>query len=83
MLRSPEYAEICADYDENSRRFYPSSHRPPAGLRFTSSAALFPGKELREALEPVYDRECRVLFDGPYPAFADVLAMFEMLRPGL
>ena len=81
MLRSPEYAEICADYDENSRRFYPSSHRPPAALRFTASAALFPGKGLREALEAEYDRECRVLFDGPYPAFGDVLATFEVLRP--
>lgn len=66
MLRSPEYAEICTDYDENSRHFYPASHRPPTGLRFASSAALFPDDELRELLEPAYDHECRVLFDGPY-----------------
>jgi hypothetical protein len=82
MLASPEYAEIRVDYDEKSRRFFAPSYRPPAGLSFSDSAALFPDDELRQRLAVDYDEQCRVLFsDGDFASFADVLARFVEIRP--
>lgn len=37
MLNSDEYADICKDYDEKSRRFFANSYRPPRGLHFRDS----------------------------------------------
>ena len=31
MLRSDEYEELKADYDRNSRQYYPQSYRRPTG----------------------------------------------------
>lgn len=83
MLRSAEYAEICADYDLNSRKFYPTTYRPPEKLRFGNSEALFPDEALRVRLEPEYQRECRALFISEYPDFEMVLATFLELRKWL
>jgi Nucleotidyl transferase AbiEii toxin, Type IV TA system len=85
MLASEEYRELRHDYDANSRRFYAGVYRPPADpdLRFRASDALFPDEALRAVLEPAYERECRVLFDGPYPSFTEVLARFQALRDRL
>ncbi len=47
MLATPEYDEIRRDYDRKSREFFPKSHRPPPGLSFAASPALFPDDELR------------------------------------
>jgi hypothetical protein len=80
MLASDEYDEIRADYDEKSRAFFPGSHRPPPGLRFTTSDALFPPDELRAAIEPGYEEECRRLFFRPHPSFAEVLERFAEVR---
>lgn len=80
MLRSEEYAEIKADYDANSRAFFPKSYRPPDGLTFAASDALYPPDELRTTIEADYERECARLFYKPYPPFDDVLARLVDLR---
>ena len=80
MLASDEYDEIKTDYDEKSSTFFPRSHRPPPSLRFTTSNALFPSDELRAAIEPGYEEECRRLFFRPHPSFAEVLERFAGIR---
>jgi hypothetical protein len=80
MLVSPEYGEIKADYDAKSRAYFPNSYQPPEGLRFDCSHALFPGDELRAAIEPVYEEECRRLFFRPHPPFGKVLERFAGIR---
>jgi len=55
MLKSAEYADICKDYDEKSRQYVANSYRPPQGLRFRDSPALFPAADLRRELERDYD----------------------------
>ena len=82
MLAPREYTEIRGDYDEKSRRFSAPSYRPPVGLSFADSAALFPDDELRRRLAVDYDEQCRVRFsDRDFPSFADVLARFVEIRP--
>lgn len=80
MLHSDEYALICADYDEKSRAFFPAGHRPPEGLRFAASDALFPPDELRAQIEPDYERECQRLFFRPHPPFDAVLERLRGIR---
>ena len=77
MLRSDEYAEICRDYDANSRAFFPKSYRPPESLRFNNSDALFAPEHVRELIELDYERECARLFFRPHPPFGDVLGRIE------
>lgn len=83
MLQSDEYREICRDYDALSSRWFPRSHRPPAGLSFRESPALFPPAELRDQLAADYAAQCGLLFPGEFPSFADVLGEFELLREWL
>jgi Nucleotidyl transferase AbiEii toxin, Type IV TA system len=80
MLASQEYAEIRKDYDEKSREFFAKSYRPPEELSFASSAALFPGSDLRAQLAAEYETQCDLLFSGAYPPFDEVLARFEEVR---
>ncbi len=80
MLASNEYDEIKVDYDEKSRAFFPRSYRPPPDLRFTNSDALFPPDDLRAAIEPGYEQECRRLFFRPHPTFDNVLERFAEIR---
>jgi hypothetical protein len=81
MLASPEYGEIRRDYDEKSRTFFAKSYRPPHGLSFAESPALFPAAELREQLAGEYQTQCNLLFSrADYPPFGDVLARFEEIR---
>ncbi len=80
MLASPEYLVIREDYDRNSREFFASSYRPPDGLSFADSIALFPDDSLRPQLEAEYDEQCELLFATPnYPSFEQVLARFQEL----
>lgn len=83
MLRSPEFGEIRFDYDRISREGFPRDYRPPEGLSFRESPALFPGPELRDAVARDYEAQCAVLCLGAYPPFSEVLATFEELRPSL
>jgi nucleotidyltransferase AbiEii toxin of type IV toxin-antitoxin system len=83
MLQSDEYREIRDDYDALSSRWFPRSHRPPPGLSFRESPALFPPAQLREQLAIDYARQCELLFPGDFPSFADVLGSFERLREWL
>jgi hypothetical protein len=80
MLASPEYEDIKADYDAKSRAYFPKSYRPPEGLRFGCSDALFPDDELRGVIGPVYEEECRRLFFRPHPPFAKVLKRMAEIR---
>ena len=80
MLASSEYSEIKADYDETSREYFSKRYRPPHGLRFDSSDALFPPDDVRAVIEPVYEEECRRLFFRPHPPFAKVLERFAAIR---
>jgi hypothetical protein len=81
MLASPEYGAIRRDYDAKSREFFPKGYRPPEGLSFANSPALFPDDALREQLAEEYRAQCQLLFSGgDYPPFEDVLARFEALR---
>ncbi len=79
-LASDEYDEIKADYDEKSRTFFPRNYRPPPGLDFRASDALFPPDELRVAIEPGYEEECSRLFFRPHPRFGKVLERFAEIR---
>jgi hypothetical protein len=81
MLASPEYDEIRQDYDANSRKYYLNSYRPPDGLSFVDSPALFPEEGLREQLAAEYEAQCRLLFSAAaYPSFDEVLERFEEIR---
>lgn len=80
MLASPEYESIRLDYDEKSRAYFANSHRPPKGLRFASSDAMFPSEDLQARIEPGYEEECRRLFFRPPPPFAEVLECFQGIR---
>jgi len=80
MLESDEYEAIRLDYDEKSRTYFPNSYRPPPGLRFTSSDALFPPDELRARIEPGYEEECQRLFFRPHPSFGKVLERLTEIR---
>jgi len=83
MLRSDEYREIRDDYDALSSQWFPRSHRPPVGLSFRESPALFPTGQLHEQLAADYTRQCELLFPGAFPSFAKVLGSFEHLREWL
>jgi hypothetical protein len=81
MLSSKEYEDIRHDYDRNSKEFYPDSYRPPDGLSFANSVALFPPDEIRDQLASDYEEQCGLLFSGSdYPPFPEVLARFEEIR---
>jgi len=81
MLASEEYAVICRDYDEKSKDFFAKYYRPPDGLLFRDSPALFPSDELRAKLVPEYERECGRLFPrGEFPPFDLVLDRFREIR---
>lgn len=80
MLRSEEYAAIKADYDRISRKHFGKHHRPPEGMTFAGSDALFPAADLRERIEPDYIAQCTLLFPGPYPSFDEVVGSLEQLR---
>jgi hypothetical protein len=80
MLRSPEYEAIRADYDRISREHFEKSYIPPSGMSFATSDALFPPDELRAILAVEFEKQCRVLCFGPFPAWADVEARLEAIR---
>ena len=80
MLRSDEYANIKADYDEISRAYFPKSYFYPDEMRFSRSDALFPSAELAAIIGAEYDAQCRMLCYGPYPSWAEVLARLVELQ---
>jgi hypothetical protein len=80
MLASPEFSALKADCDKTSRAFFGASYSAPAGLSFAESPALFPDEELKERLRQAYDRDCAVLFFGPFPSLDEVLAGFKLVR---
>ncbi|MEQ1633925.1 MAG: nucleotidyl transferase AbiEii/AbiGii toxin family protein [Planctomycetota bacterium] len=83
MLESPEFRQIRTDYEAVSRFYFARDFTEPEGGDFTKSAALFPTKELRQALAAEYTDQCRHLCFGTFPSFDEVLARFEALRDRL
>ncbi len=83
MLRTSEYDEIKDDYDQLSRRFYPTSYRSPPELSFVDSDALTLPADLRVQIEVDYEAECRRLFPGPYPSLDEVVERLGTLRAQL
>lgn len=83
MLARNEYSEIRADYDAKSREYFPKTYRPPEGLSFATSDALFPDDKLRALIAPDYERECQRLFYRTHPPFSDVLDRLGSLRDRL
>ncbi len=80
MLRSDEYGVIKADYDRISREHFEQSYVPPPDMSFAKSDALFPAADLRAMLAVEFEKQCRVLCFGPFPAWDAVQARLEELR---
>ena len=80
MLEADEYGRIMSDYDAVSRAAFPRDYRYPADMRFANSEAIYPAGALRDMLAAEYDRWCRVLCFGPFPAWEKVEATFAGLR---
>ncbi|MBI4602581.1 MAG: nucleotidyl transferase AbiEii/AbiGii toxin family protein [Planctomycetes bacterium] len=83
MLESPEYVAIKADYDRISRAHFARDYTHPEGMSFARSDALFPPDALAHEIAAAYERQCRALCYGPFPAWNEVMARFEELRPML
>jgi hypothetical protein len=80
MLGGEEYGEIRRDYDQLSTKWFPRSHRPPPGLRFNESQALFPAGALRNVIAADYTSQCELLFPAKFAPFDEVLDRLEQLR---
>ncbi|MCA9124041.1 MAG: nucleotidyl transferase AbiEii/AbiGii toxin family protein [Planctomycetaceae bacterium] len=80
MLQSAEYAEIKADYDEISRRFFDRGYHPPKGMTFRDSESMFPSESLNSELGPEFESQCQVLCYGPYPSWQELRDRFEEIR---
>ena len=80
MLRSDEYADIKTDYDRISSTHFPKNYRPPDGLRFAGSDALFPTGSLSNIIGLEYEAQCQMLCHGHFPSWSEVLARFVELR---
>jgi hypothetical protein len=61
LLRSAEYADIKADYDQISRTHFPKSYLFPEGMSFARSDALFPPEKLAADLGSEYESQCKLL----------------------
>jgi len=83
MIRSDEYSQIRADYDQKSKQFFANSYRPPNGLRFNCSDALLLPGELRAMVEEDYYADCRRLFRSEPPAFDLVIERLQGLAEEL
>jgi nucleotidyltransferase AbiEii toxin of type IV toxin-antitoxin system len=80
MLKTAEYVDIKADYDQISRANFPKSYFAPEGMSFAKSEALFPSEELASVIERDYEAQCRLLCYGPYSSWSEVQARFLELR---
>ncbi len=80
MVKSDEYSHLKSDYDTRSSNPVRRDYRRPEALSFASSEAFYPHEDMRSFLNPIYDAQCRMLFNGPYPSFDSVLGCFEELR---
>jgi hypothetical protein len=80
MLASDEYGIIKADYDRISRAHFEKSYVPPPDMSFSKSDALFPTSDLRNAIAAEFERQCRVLCFGPFPAWDEVQARMDGIR---
>ena len=80
MLKSNEYAEIKADYDRISRKYFPDYYSYPADMKFSNSDALFPSEEFSKAIGTQYNEQCKLLCYGPYPEWNEVMLHFTKLR---
>jgi hypothetical protein len=80
MLKSDEYGAIKADYYRISRVGFPKSYFHPSGTRFARSDTLLPPGDLASVISAGYEAQCRLLYYGPYPSWAEIQARFLALR---
>lgn len=80
MLKSPEYADIKADYDRISRDHFPKSYFHPDDMSFAKSDALFPSPDLSAVISAEYEAQCKMLCYGRYPPFTQIQSTFRALR---
>ncbi len=80
MLKSDEYAELKADYDRVTRKYFPDYYCYPEGMVFAKSDAMFPTAEITRLVAPEYEQQCKLLCYGSYPSWAEVLGRFEEMR---
>lgn len=80
MLASKEYGDIKADYDRISRVTFSRDYRPPEGMSFARSDALYPASALEAQLRRDFEAQCRHLCYGKAPAWKDVRESFESIR---
>jgi hypothetical protein len=80
MLQSDEYGSIKRDYDQISRKHFARSYFCPEGMLFAGSDALFPPEELSRMIGGEYEKQCKVLCYGSYPAWGEVRRRFEEIR---
>jgi hypothetical protein len=80
MLRSQEFGAIKADYDRISMESFPKSYVPSPEMSFAKSDALFPSAGLRASIAADFEAQCRILFFGPSPTWAEVEARFADVR---
>nr|WP_272945401.1 nucleotidyl transferase AbiEii/AbiGii toxin family protein [Bryobacter aggregatus] len=80
MLKSPEYADIKADYDRISGTHFARNYFYPEGMSFARSDALFPPQDLAAMLGPEFEAQCKMLCYGPYPSWDKIQDRFLQLR---
>jgi hypothetical protein len=80
MLQSDEYGAIKQDYDQISRKYFARSYFCPEGMSFANSDALFSPEALSKLIGGEYEKQCRVLCYGSYPAWSDVRQRFTQIR---
>lgn len=83
MLEGEEYIQLKQDCDRMSRKHFEKDYAPPKNLTFSNSEALFPNKELRQAISQEYNQQCRNLCYGDYPTWEELEACFEKIRAQL
>ena len=80
MLKSSEYDDIKADYDQISTEFFPRDYICPDSMSFANSEALFPLADLSKTLGAEYEKQCDLLCFGPYPSWVEVLECFDSMK---
>lgn len=77
MIKGQKYHDICIDYHNLTRTFYPRQVFP-SKLNLSTSIALYPDGEIIERISEEYQRQCGNLCyaDDP-PTFREVLGALE------
>jgi len=80
MLRSNEYGEIKVDYDRVSKKHFEADYVAPPEMSFAKSEAIFPKGNIEMALAAEFEKQCRILCFGEFPAWRQVQKRFSGIR---